>query len=36
MLITTMAGVIAAAIYLPEEGGYELIPNENAFGIGSP
>jgi len=36
MLITTAAGVIAAAIYLPEEGGYELIPNEGEYGIGSP
>ncbi|KAF2493233.1 hypothetical protein BU16DRAFT_465228 [Lophium mytilinum] len=35
MLVTTAAGVVAAAIYLPEEGGYELIPNEG-YGIGSP
>jgi len=32
ILITTMAGILAAAIYLPEEGGYELILNEHNFG----
>jgi len=28
ILITTAAGIIGAVIYLPEEGGYELIPAE--------
>lgn len=28
ILVTTAAGIIGAVIYLPEEGGYELIPGE--------
>lgn len=32
-LVTTMAGILGAAVYLPEEGGYELIPGDLHQGI---
>lgn len=34
VLILTGAGIAATAIYLPEEGGYELIPSERSQGLG--